>query len=350
VLTFENIPSVNTYQIRVQGTDGNTLDQVIERTHATLRTFRLHVVPGIEFGETYNISVRGFVNGTWDDYGTVCQVTTPQSTALIFTQCDNKISVNNEMVNFRAVAGANRYKVRMEGPNGYLQEREFTDKRFRMNQFPSIVNARVYTVSIAWSSDAGATWSDFGPSCELTTLYPIQLILDDCGGNFSSRNEIMRAVSVNGADNYRAFVTTNDGFASLREQATRNFRFSNVTGMVLGSTYNVQVSYQVNGLWANYGNTCQVHLFPSLLSQNNEASELMAEEFLSVFPNPNNGTFTVQTSNKSEVNVVNALGQTIHTFNASEEVSKVELNLAPGIYYVSTTINGQRLMERVVVQ
>jgi hypothetical protein len=76
----------------------------------------------------------------------------------------------------------------------------------------------------------------------------------------------------------------------------------------------------------------------------------MADEFISVYPNPNNGTFTVQASNNSIVNVVNTLGQIIHTFDASTEVTKVELNLAPGVYYVNTTINGQRLMERVVVQ
>jgi hypothetical protein len=357
-ISFENIPNVNTYQIRVQGTDGNPLDEVIERTHATLRTFRLHVVPGIEFGETYNISVRGFVNGSWDEYGTVCQVSTPQSSAVIFGECGKVVTKRDELVNFRAVPGARTYKIRLQGPNGYDVVRTRSDKRFKLDLFPNIMNGATYIVTIAWSTTLNANptnnelWSSYGEACELKTLFPIKLNNASCGATYYSRDDVMRFDFINGVSIYQVYITADGGYErTVNVTAPSNgVRFINVNSMLLGRTYNVQVRSQLNGTWSDWGDVCQVHLVQATLTQNNNVSELMAEEFLRVYPNPNNGTFTIQASNNSFVNVVNAVGQTIHTFNASEEVSKVELNLAPGIYYVSTTINGERLMERVVVQ
>jgi hypothetical protein len=261
-ITFENIPDVNTYQIRVQGTNGNTLNEVIERTHATLRTFRLHVVPGIEFGKTYDISVRGFVNGTWDEYGDVCQITTPQNTAVIYTECGKVVTKRDELVNFRAVPGARTYKIRLQGPNGYDVVRTRSDKRFKLDLFPNIMNGATYIVTIAWSTTQNANptnnelWSSYGEACELKTLFPIKLNNASCGATFYSRNDVMRFDFINGVSNYQVYITADGGFErTVNVTAPSNgVRFINVKSMLLGRTYNVQVRAQLNGTWSKQRN------------------------------------------------------------------------------------------------
>jgi PKD repeat protein len=357
VLTFEDIPNVNYYQIKVQGTNGNTLDEVIERTHSTLRTFRLHVVPGIEFGKTYNISVRGFVNGTWDVYGDVCQVSTPSSTGLIYDECGKIVLERDELVNFRAVPGANTYRIRIQGPNGYDVVRTRKDKRFRMNLFPNIINGVTYTVTIGWSSTLNADptnnelWSSYGEACELTTLFPIKLNNSSCGATYYSRNDVMRFDLINGVSNYKVFITADGGYyRQLNVTAPSNgVRFSNVNGMLLGETYNIQIQSELNGVSSNLGEVCQV----VLQSQQNllpDISSSLSNEFLSIYPNPNSGSFKIQTSADCLITITNSLGQTIDFIECTSGENNYNFDLPIGVYFVSSIINGEYLVNRVVVQ
>ncbi len=66
-----------------------------------------------------------------------------------------------------------------------------------------------------------------------------------------------------------------------------------------------------------------------------------AAEQISLWPNPNNGAFTLHLNDKAAVTIVNQLGQLVYTANANAGDNAIAIdNFANGIYYV-TVLNGQ---------
>lgn len=79
---------------------------------------------------------------------------------------------------------------------------------------------------------------------------------------------------------------------------------------------------------------------------------------LSLYPNPNNGSFVLQLNNMIEamqsVDIINSSGQTIQTFEANKGFEhKIEIDgkdLTPGIYVVTVRTNKSALHQRFVVE
>jgi len=71
---------------------------------------------------------------------------------------------------------------------------------------------------------------------------------------------------------------------------------------------------------------------------------------LEVFPNPNNGFFTVRTSIAGDYEICNAVGQTVERFNVNNgNAFTHSLNgLSAGIYYVRN-LNNDAQIQRVIV-
>lgn len=81
-------------------------------------------------------------------------------------------------------------------------------------------------------------------------------------------------------------------------------------------------------------------------------TELAKDNGLEVYPNPNNGSFTIDLKTKSQIIITNTLGETI--FNQSLEIGKQNLSIqskADGIYFVKVTDDkGFSSTKKIVVQ
>jgi trimeric autotransporter adhesin len=76
---------------------------------------------------------------------------------------------------------------------------------------------------------------------------------------------------------------------------------------------------------------------------------------IKVFPNPNDGSFSIniQSSGAAEVNVVitNLLGERVKELTVKTgRVTDVQISQPPGIYFLSTTIAGNRTTEKLIVR
>jgi hypothetical protein len=73
---------------------------------------------------------------------------------------------------------------------------------------------------------------------------------------------------------------------------------------------------------------------------------------VSLYPNPNNGKFTIDLKTKSDVVITNTLGEIV--FNQSLEIGKQNLSIqskADGIYFVKVTDDkGFSSTKKIVVQ
>jgi hypothetical protein len=77
-----------------------------------------------------------------------------------------------------------------------------------------------------------------------------------------------------------------------------------------------------------------------------------AESAIQVYPNPNNGNFIISSDVSMTVNVVNALGQVVHTITLNEDnKNKVNISSLPnGIYFITGEAKGVKLNKKVVVE
>ncbi len=75
------------------------------------------------------------------------------------------------------------------------------------------------------------------------------------------------------------------------------------------------------------------------------------KDILSVYPNPNNGVFTIQSPSEGFYSIVNSLGQTVQTFkiNAANNYSVNIECLNSGIYFIVGTDGVQTTGQKVVV-
>jgi hypothetical protein len=104
---------------------------------------------------------------------------------------------------------------------------------------------------------------------------------------------------------------------------------------------NITTSYLVEGMGSSgcIGKTT-VTLTVDACTGINEQDEAR----LLVYPNPNNGSFTIQNSNEGNLEIYNETGQHIRTVRAATNGSLVE-GLKPGIYFIT----GEAFRYKVVV-
>ena len=63
-----------------------------------------------------------------------------------------------------------------------------------------------------------------------------------------------------------------------------------------------------------------------------EENEMTVATMVNVYPNPAQGSFNVKLDKESDVNIYNAVGQLVKTYN---NVMEVNVNLEAGIYFVN---------------
>ena len=102
----------------------------------------------------------------------------------------------------------------------------------------------------------------------------------------------------------------------------------------------------VNGKTPLYNALIEVDALIGLKENNNSYNEV------SLYPNPNNGKFTIDLKTKSDVVITNTLGEIV--FNQSLEIGKQNLSIqskADGIYFVKVTDDkGLSSTKKIVVQ
>lgn len=72
--------------------------------------------------------------------------------------------------------------------------------------------------------------------------------------------------------------------------------------------------------------------------------------FISVYPNPGNGNFSIQSEVTAKLHVVNSLGQEIKALDVTPGVQTLDLSgMADGIYFIKGGANGKSINEKIVI-
>jgi hypothetical protein len=350
VLTYEAVMDATQFEIRVEGPNAYSQSQV-RLTNAPKNTMRMNWFSGLEYGETYQVSLRYYDGVEWSAYGDPCDITMPVSTRLIAAHCGMTVESNDFQLTASRVPGAVAYKVLVEGPNGYTREVvRGTSRVLQLSTLTGIKPGTTYSVS--WAHDLGMGYSDFGAACDVTSE-STKLIKTDCGRTLGSLDDILTYDYVTGADLYEINVTA-EGYNRNYQRLANKFTMKNVGKTTPGVTYSVRVRYSKDGgmTWSAYGPACNVTTPAMMGMKTQDGTNNQLEVSLEVYPNPSNGAFTVSASEAGTVNIINELGQLIQSVEVNKEnnfKTTVE-GLNRGIYFVTTTSNGSVLTEKVIVQ
>jgi len=93
-----------------------------------------------------------------------------------------------------------------------------------------------------------------------------------------------------------------------------------------------------------------------LFSEDNEvvASQEIEDFSITVFPNPNDGNFTIKLTGEIQpytVEILNSTGRLLGTVNSQEAVVNINrFNLYAGIYFVKITMKGKTTVKKVIVR
>jgi hypothetical protein len=348
------------------------------------RTFKPAQVAGCLPGVTYEVSARAFYNFAWSDFGPACNITTKSAaglTKLQTSQCG--ITLTNVATDLYAnsIISATQYKFKVTN-GASVQEITKTSRTFKMSQLATVHYGATVTVEV--DAFVNGAWIGYGPSCNVTmpALPTAKLQASQCGITLTSTTTLLYSDLISGATQYRFRVKNATlTFADSIVKASRVFKMSEIPGLVVNTTYQVDVAVYYNGAWQNYGAVCNVTTPAALAmmiqedftAENNyselndskeleiiEEEQLISETInsellfveLSAYPNPNNGEFTISSTHEGSFRIINELGQLVQVVEITKEnnlQTKVEV-IAKGVYFVTGIVGGEVVTSKIVVQ
>jgi Esterase-like activity of phytase/Bacterial protein of unknown function (DUF839) len=261
----QSVSGATAYRFRVTNTATNAV-QVLERSssYSSPSVFSLAMLPAKSYATTYAVQMAVKKYNTWFAYGTACNVTSPSApaTSVVDAQCDVVLPLINSRINAKAVIGANRYRFEAT-ENGTALTYTSTSASFNLTQLAGGAKyATAYSIKVAYSTDNGVTFSDYGSACTITTpAAPLtKVISSQCGITLASLSNGVYADRKYGATKYKFRIDNNEGSVVEYETVNYFFNFSILTGNKFGKTYTVDVAYSTDGgiNYTSYGADCSI--------------------------------------------------------------------------------------------
>ena len=329
------VPGAQGYRFRV--TDLTTSQ--VQTIDKLLRVFSLNQLASFNFARTYSIEVAVLIGGVWQSFGAPCNVSTPSaSTQVQASQCGSTLTAMGDVIYANNVLFALGYQFRITNllTSASIEVPRLT-RDVRLNNIAGFTPEfnTTYSVEVAVQNRDG-NYLPYGPVCNITTpSFPTtQLQLSQCDVTISNMNTVMYADAYVGATTYR-FRFISGSFNYTFDQLTRSFVLSSVPGLVAGTTYSVQVSIEINGVFGPYGKICTLTL-PSVGKADANAVAFQAI----AYPNPFAENFMLDVKTSSEeyiqVRVYDMLGKLIE--DKKVDVASIT-NLEVGTRYPSGVYN-----------
>jgi urease beta subunit len=333
---------------------------------STTNSFNLNLLNGgALYGVTYSIRVAIQYNGIWRNYGTPCSVSAPAipSTQIQDSQCGTTLATIGTTIYANNVTVATGYRFEVTSGTS-VRTYDSSSRSFNLN---ALSGGALYgvTYSIRVAIKYNGTWQNYGASCNVSTpAIPITKVIDSqCGSVLPTTATTILANSVSIATGYR-FEVTNGNTVRTYTSSTPGFKLTALSGgATLGVTYSIRVAIQYNGIWQNYGPSCNVTAGTTTSkvdsTQNNgiqTSIDKKQSNTLYALPNPFVDTFIIQKETQESkglinISIYNNLGTLIKSIEVDDEnLSTTQLgeDLPSGIYNVIVTQENSIQTMRVI--
>ncbi len=331
-------------QYRFEVTNGATINTVDVNKY----NFSLTQTPGITYGTTYGIRVAIKMGGAWGAYGVSCNVTTPvltvnliPTTTIMPSFCGTTLAALDTKIGATLVSAASGYRFEIT-TGGVTTIYDSTVYNFRLAQAGVAAYGSTYTIRVA--ALVNGVYSNYGASCNITTpvlssntVPTTQIHPNFCGTTLTALDTKIPASPVSGATGYRFEITTG-GVTTVYDSTTYNFKLSQAGVVVAnGTTYTIRVAALVNGVYGNFGVSCNVYTLGATAREYITSTEFA----VAAYPNPFNSAFKLQVTASTDetifVSVYDMMGKQVEhrEVKASEiENATIGQDYATGIYNV----------------
>lgn len=357
--------------------------------------FKLTSLSGIQYGTTYNISVRLYIGSTAGAYSGACSVTTPAfpSTAIDGSICSTTLTSLGTTINATPVTGASAYEFRIVSTHTSVPSDTITtvSPYFKISNSPVGRYGTTYDVDVR--ANVGGVWGSRSAACQVTTpAFPTAQMQGTCPRTLSSITEYIYAVPILGASNYE-FEISNSGLSYLVTWPVGSggyFKFSALSGIQANTTYDVRVRVKVGGVWNSYSSVCQITTPGSIITPYNDgnigfgdisfADENGEQNFhknsssandnnaislgFELYPNPSKDgnvslLLTYSTHNtQAFISLYDISGRELanYTYTTSPGITNTitadfnTLNLSKGIYFVKVKVGSEQLNKKLIIE
>ena len=315
------------YRFRIES--GGTIIEDTVANPSTYNGITFRKFPGVQYGETYNVSVKIRSNGCWGEFGPSCAISTVSQpvTKIRPSTCGDQISSAGVNIKANSIIYGQEYEFRING--GVLVDEIYntstgisgipSSPRFRLVWLDNanlVSYGTIYTVEVRVKvSGSYGAWGDpctveleGDPVTELKPAY--------CGISLSSMATNLYCNSVSLSQGYRYEVRTvgeslvgvYDGMAA---GTSNKFRINWVPGITNNTTYRVRAAWNDGSTWSAYGAFCNVTTPVSAIILSGD-DELDEEDFalrtlenhvqIQTYPNPFRKSFRINIDNFTELN------------------------------------------------
>jgi hypothetical protein len=192
-----------------------------------------------------------------------------------------------------------------------------------------------------------------GPVVTPTATTNYSITGTDANGCVSS-NAAVSSVTVNALPTVMATTSNtllcSGQTASLTAMGAVSYTWNtSATNSVIAVTPTTTVTYTVNGVDAN-GCANLSTITQSVSACTDMQATINSQQSFQLYPNPSNGSFTIELASDAIVSITNALGQVVMNTTMIAGTNHVALNdVTEGIYFVKVITGNTQTIKRLVV-
>ena len=272
--------------------------------------------------------------------------------------CGTTIPTLNTTIKGISVASAQGYRFRITKvdnmTNSPISSPILFDRpvaNFSLTNVAGITYNSKYLIDV--SVKINNVWQAYGSACYVNTPNPVSTIGSQCGTTLSTFNQWIACNAIPKVTGYRFRVTQLDanlqevGTPKITTQGLNKFNMTQLTGILYGTTYKVEVALgNTDGIYLEYNAPCNITTpFNSARIQVEGISKIDADVTVAFetisYPNPFTETFKLNIKTNSEENihvlVYDMIGKLVEDRNLSTsdiETFEIGSNYNSGVYNI----------------
>ncbi|WP_298117220.1 T9SS type A sorting domain-containing protein [Flavobacterium sp.] len=329
------VSNVTAYKFRVTRIIDGVPTGISQETTQPTNRFNMTQLSGILYNCTYKVEVSlRNTDGTFLPYNVPCNVTTPNIPIPQIECVSTNLAATNSYINAYYLSSAMYYRFVVENlSTNQIGIYDSTTRQLRLTGItnyspvlstPFVTYNTSYKVKVAILPSANEV-GEFSSECIFTTPpFPVtQLQTSQCNYTANSNTEYIYANIVSGVSQYKFRLTnTSLGYSQFALRPLRAFSLNMFTGLQSGTTYSVDVSVLINGIWGPFGNACNITT-PGSIARTNTPSTLKNSFDVKVVPNPFSENFEIKVTSPSneilKIKVFDNLGRLLDDFESTIE-------------------------------
>lgn len=257
-------PPVTNYQFEITDT---LTGQVQYSVPNGAPHFYINQLPTYQYARTYSIRVRVMVSGVWGNYGTACNVTTPNvvlpagQAQVIASQCGSTLSSLSTLISTTSLGGVQCYRFKITDLNtGQVQTITRSLNWFSLTMLSNYNYGTTYKIEVAVSTDC-TNFTAYGNPCNVSTP-AVPSLTTYCGLTVPTKGTCIATASLSNVTSYSFTIEKLDALGNviatvviIKPSYQNCFTFNDLQSIASNfyspnTNYRIKIAVMTAGTWS----------------------------------------------------------------------------------------------------